>query len=95
MISLFCYLNEKYQHYKLSKLLKKLDKPINIDLTSLRSKYLKSIEKKDKSDLKIDQNNHKIIIILSITYDPDTHLLQVSHLELMEQQQEERQDQPV
>ena len=77
MISLFCCLNEKYQRYKLSKLLKKLDKPINIDVTSLRSKYTKSPRK--------EKTNNKIIINLSLTctYDPDTHQLQVLPQEMM------------
>ncbi len=70
MISLFCYINERYEKYKLAKLLKKLENPINIDSTSLRSKFTRSKEK-------------KITINLSITYDIETHQSQVSELKVL------------
>ncbi len=72
MISLFCCLHEKYEKYKLSRLLKKLDKPMSIDLTSLRSKF--STPKQIKA-----------VINLSIIYDSETRQLQVSQLEIVNQ----------
>lgn len=86
MISLSCFLKEKYQKYRLAKLLKKLDKPISIDLTSLRSKYGQNTTIKNK-----EINEHieklKFTIQISFIYDPSNHQLQVSHLELMKMQQ--------
>lgn len=77
MISLFCFLNERYQRYRLNRLdrlEKKIEEPISIDLTSLRSKFARSPEKKET----------KIIINLSITYDTETHQSQVSELKVVQ-----------
>lgn len=86
MISLLCYLNERYQRYRLNRLdrlEKKLEEPISIDLTSLRSKFtVKSSEKKDTRH----SNDTKIIINLSITYDTETHQSQVSELKVVQPQ---------